>query len=72
MTGGCNRDGGDILSDVDVVDVEKGTITHAPPMEIGRFGHATAASATSLFVFGGISATGVLSSCEEFNTQTMR
>ncbi len=60
------------LSDVDVVDVDSDAITHAPPMRIARSGHATAASATSLFVFGGRNTTGSLSSCEEFNTQTMR
>ncbi len=60
------------LADVNVVDVDSGAITHAPPMRIARSGHATAASATSLFVFGGLNTTGMLSSCEEFNTQTMR
>ncbi len=72
MTGGCNRAENEIGTDVDIFDVDSDAITHAPPMGIGRFGHATAASATSLFVFCGISETGVLSSCEEFNPQTMR
>ncbi len=72
MTGGWNRVENETLTDVDVVDVDSDAITHAPPMGIGRFGHATAASATSLFVFGGISETSVLSCCEEFNAQSMR
>ncbi len=72
MTGGWNRAENEILTDVDIVDVDSDAITNAPPMGIGRFGHATAASATSLFVFGGISETGVLSSSEEFNLQAIR
>ncbi len=55
-----------------VVDVDSDAITHTPPMGIARSMHATTASATSLFVFGGISETGVLSSSEEFNPQTKR
>ncbi len=60
------------VEDVKIVDVDSDAIMHAPRMGIGRFGHATAASATSIFVFGGANATGLLSSCEEFNPQTMR
>ncbi len=51
------------LAGVDVVDVDSGAITHAPPMGIARKLHATAASAAPIFVFGGLYLTGMLSSC---------
>ncbi len=81
VTGGSNNEstdsGGDDdesagLTDVDVFDVERGTTSHAAPMGLARYGHATAASTTSLFIFGVCNGAGVLSSSEEFNTQTMR
>ncbi len=59
------------LAGVDVVDVDSYAITHAPPMGIARALHATTASATALFVFGGLNLTGMLSSCEEFNPQRL-
>ncbi len=72
ITGGCrNFVYHDIVTDVDVVDVDSDAVTHTPPMRNARFGHATAASATSLFVFGGENRIDWLSSCEEFNTETM-
>ncbi len=57
---------------MDVLDVDSDAITHAPPMGIARSMHVATASATSIFVFGGLNKTGMLSSCEEFNPQTMR
>ncbi len=60
------------VADVKVVEMDSETIRHAPPMGIARKLHATTASATSFFVFGGVNLTGLLSSCEEFNLQTMR
>ncbi len=61
-----------VLAGGDVVDVDSDAITHTPPVGIARALHATTASAASLFVLGGVNTTGMLSSCEEFNTQTMR
>ncbi len=52
-----------VLVGMDVVYVDSGAVTHAPPMGIARKLHATAASATALFVFGGLNLTGLLSSC---------
>ncbi len=72
VTGGFCKDMSDVKTDVLIVDVENGALTRAPPMKNGRWAHATAATSTSLFVFGGENETGLLSSCEEFNSQTMR
>ncbi len=40
-------------SQVDVVDLSSGETSKGPPMRNPRFGHAAAASTTSLFLFGG-------------------
>ncbi len=71
-TGGHDNDENDGLPNFFVVDVESATLKRAPPMGIGRCAHTTVATATSLFVFGGQNKTGLLSSCEEFDTQTMK
>ncbi len=72
VTGGFCKDMSDVKMDVLIVDVDNGVLTRAPPMRIGRCAHATATTSTSLFVFGGKNETSLLSSCEEFNSQTMR
>ncbi len=56
-------------SQVDVVDLSNGEASRGPPMRHRRYGHAAAASPTSLFVFGGFNGS-ALKSCEFFNTQT--
>ncbi len=71
-TGGYDNDETDRLPNLSVADVNSGTLKHAPPMKIGRCAHTTATTASSLFVFGGENKTGLLSSCEEFDTQTMK
>ncbi len=61
---------------VDVVDVSSGEIRRGPSMRHPRFGHAAAASATSLFVFGGLGPSirkpdgEIKDSCEVFSPQT--
>ncbi len=72
VTGGFCKDMSDVMTDVFIVDVENGALTRVPPMGFGRCAHATATTSTSLFVFGGKNETSLLSSCEEFNSQTMR
>ncbi len=54
-------------SKVDVVDLTSGETSRGPPMRHPRYWHAAAASATSLFVFGGDTTD---ESVEVFNPQT--
>ncbi len=55
-------------SRVDVVDVRSGETSRGPSMRQPRYCHATAASPTSLIVFGGCWP--AENSCEVFNAQT--
>ncbi len=55
-------------SRVDVVDVRSGETSRGPSMRNRRAWHATAASPTSLFAFGGGLFTD--NSCEVFNAHT--
>ncbi len=68
VTGGDVREGHDRRpsSQVDVVDVRSGETSRGPSMRHPRSWHATAASPTSLFAFGGLP---VLDSCEVLNPQ---
>ncbi len=54
---------------VDVIDVRGGETNRGPPMRHPRRLHATTASATSLFIFGGVDDSDQ-NSCETFNAQT--
>ncbi len=69
VTGGRVREGHDrrLSSQVDVVDVRSGETSRGPSMRHPREWHATAASPTSLFAFGGDT---TANSCEVFNPQT--
>ncbi len=57
-----------LVSQVDVVDVRSGVTNRGPSMHHPRASHASAASTTSLFAFGGVDDN--LNSCEAFNAQT--
>ncbi len=46
--------GGEMLNQVDVVDVSSGETSKGPSMRHLRSSHAAAASPTSLFVFSGV------------------
>ncbi len=67
LVGSLYVTGGIQSSQVDVVDLSSGETSRGPSMHHSRFFHATAASPTSLLVFGGQCTE---KSVEVFNPQT--
>ncbi len=70
MTGGCiSEEDGEVAS-VSFIDLQSGEYYEVQSMRIPRAVHASAASSTDIFVFGGFNHEGILSACERYDVKT--
>ncbi len=65
ITGGSTKESGSAL--VDIVDMASLEVSSGPPMRQARFDHASTASQTGVFGFGGMVNRQLTTSCEIYN-----